>query len=135
MDRALTEIARRTASEPHSGLPVCEPVELDSGITPRKDRRSLMANITKTDLTALVAEQTELSGADAKRAVEAVFEIVSARVAAGDEVAVAGFGKFTVAERSARQGRNPQTGETIDIAASKAPKFSAASAFKTAVKG
>lgn len=94
-----------------------------------------MANITKTDLTALVAEQTELSGADAKRAVEAVFDIVSSRVAAGDEVAVAGFGKFTVAQRSARQGRNPQTGETIEIAASKAPKFSAASAFKNAVKG
>jgi DNA-binding protein HU-beta len=56
-------------------------------------------------------------------------------VAAGDDVAIAGFGKFSVTERSARQGRNPQTGETIDIAASKAPKFSAASAFKGAVKG
>jgi DNA-binding protein HU-beta len=123
------------AVDTHSGLPVCEPVQLVSGITPRTDRRSLMANITKTDLTALVAEQTELSGADAKRAVESVFDIVSARVAAGDEVAIAGFGKFTVAQRSARQGRNPQTGETIEIAASQAPKFSAASAFKNAVKG
>jgi DNA-binding protein HU-beta len=94
-----------------------------------------MSNITKTDLATLVAEQSELSAADAKRAVEATFEIVSSRVAAGDEVAIAGFGKFTVTERSARQGRNPQTGETIDIAASKAPKFSAASAFKSAVKG
>jgi DNA-binding protein HU-beta len=94
-----------------------------------------MTNITKADLAGLVAESTELSAADAKRAVEATFEIVAARVAAGDEVAVGGFGKFTVTERSARQGRNPQTGETIDIAASKAPKFSAASAFKTAVKG
>jgi DNA-binding protein HU-beta len=94
-----------------------------------------MANITKTDLAGLVAEQSDLSTADAKRAVESTFEILAARVAAGDEVAIAGFGKFTVTERSARQGRNPQTGETIDIAASKAPKFSAASAFKGAVKG
>jgi DNA-binding protein HU-beta len=94
-----------------------------------------MANITKTDLTERVAQQTELSNADAKRAVEAVFETIASSVAAGDEVSVAGFGKFTVAERSARQGRNPQTGETIEIAASKAPKFSAASAFKNAVKG
>jgi DNA-binding protein HU-beta len=94
-----------------------------------------MANITKTDLAGLVAEQSDLSAADAKRAVESTFEILAARVAAGDEVAIAGFGKFSVTQRSARQGRNPQTGETIDIAASKAPKFSAASAFKGAVKG
>lgn len=94
-----------------------------------------MASITKTDLVTLISEQTELTAADAKRAVEATFETVAARVAAGDDVSIAGFGKFTVAERSARQGRNPQTGETMEIAASKAPKFSAASAFKTAVKG
>jgi DNA-binding protein HU-beta len=119
----------------HSGHRVCEPVDSFPATRRAKTGEAIMANITKTDLTALVADQTELSGADAKRAVEAVFEIVSARVAAGDEVAVAGFGKFTVAERSARQGRNPQTGETIEIAASKAPKFSAASAFKSAVKG
>jgi DNA-binding protein HU-beta len=94
-----------------------------------------MASITKTDLVTLVSEQTELSAADAKRAVEATFEIVSSKVAGGDEVSIAGFGKFTVAQRSARQGRNPQTGETMEIAASQAPKFSAASAFKAAVKG
>src|ERR1700712_1538742 len=98
------------------------------------NRRLYMANITKADLTGLVADHSGLSAADAKSAVEATFEVISARVAAGDEVAVAGFGKFSVTERSARQGRNPQTGETIDIAATKAPKFSAASAFKTAVK-
>jgi len=119
----------------HSGHRVCEPVDSFPATRRAQTGEATMANITKTDLTALVADQTELSGADAKRAVEAVFDIVSARVAAGDEVAVAGFGKFTVAERSARQGRNPQTGETIEIAASKAPKFSAASAFKNAVKG
>jgi DNA-binding protein HU-beta len=98
------------------------------------NRRLYMANITKADLTGLVADQSGLSAADAKSAVEATFDVITARVAAGDEVAVAGFGKFSVTERSARQGRNPQTGETIDIAATKAPKFSAASGLKTAVK-
>jgi DNA-binding protein HU-beta len=93
-----------------------------------------MASLSKTDLAGLVADQSGLSSADAKRAVESTFEVVAARVAAGDEVSIGGFGKFSSAERSARQGRNPQTGETIDIPASKAPKFSAASAFKTAVK-
>jgi DNA-binding protein HU-beta len=107
----------------------------DRAIRRRRQEESQMANITKTDLVGLVAEQSDLSAADAKRAVESTFEILAARVAAGDEVAIAGFGKFSVTERSARQGRNPQTGETIDIAASKAPKFSAASAFKGAVKG
>jgi DNA-binding protein HU-beta len=94
-----------------------------------------MASLSKTDLAGLVADQSGLSSADAKRAVESTFEVVAARVAAGDEVSIGGFGKFSSAERSARQGRNPQTGETIDIPASKAPKFSPASAFKTAVKG
>jgi len=94
-----------------------------------------MATITKSDLAGLVAEQSGLSSSDAKRAVETTFDLLAARVAAGDEVSIGGFGKFSSSERAARQGRNPQTGEAIDIPASKAPKFSAASAFKTAVKG
>jgi DNA-binding protein HU-beta len=94
-----------------------------------------MPSINKSDLAGLVAEQADVSVAEAKSIVDATFEVISARVAAGDEVSVGGFGKFTVAERSARTGRNPQTGETMQIAASKAPKFSAATAFKTAVKG
>jgi DNA-binding protein HU-beta len=92
-------------------------------------------SINKTDLTGLVAEQAGVSASEAKAIVDATFDVIAARVAAGDEVSVGGFGKFTVAERSARTGRNPQTGETMQIAASKAPKFSAASAFKNAVKG
>jgi DNA-binding protein HU-beta len=91
-------------------------------------------SINKTDLTGLVAEQAGVSASEAKAIVDATFDVLAARVAAGDEVSIGGFGKFTVAERSARTGRNPQTGETMQIAASKAPKFSAASAFKTAVK-
>jgi DNA-binding protein HU-beta len=93
-----------------------------------------MPSINKSELAGLVAEQADVTVADAKSIVDATFEVITSRVAAGDEVAIGGFGKFTTAERSARTGRNPQTGETMQIAASKAPKFSAASAFKAAVK-
>jgi DNA-binding protein HU-beta len=92
-----------------------------------------MPNVSKNELAGLVAERSALSTAEAKRILDATFDVIATRVAAGDEVAITGFGKFKVSERSARQGRNPQTGETIDIAASKAPRFSPASAFKGAV--
>ena len=72
--------------------------------------------------------------ATVKEAIEATLDQIASELTRGNEVSLPGFGKFGVTERSARQGRNPQTGETIDIAATKAPKFSAASAFKTAVK-
>ncbi|HVF79169.1 MAG TPA: HU family DNA-binding protein, partial [Solirubrobacteraceae bacterium] len=65
-----------------------------------------------------------------KNAVDATFDAIASELAGGGEVAVAGFGKFSVSDRSAREGRNPATGETIQIAASKAAKFSAAAALK-----
>ena len=71
----------------------------------------------------------------ARGAVDAVFDTIAAELAAGGEVSVAGFGKFGVSQRAARSGRNPATGETIRIAASKAPKFSAASALKKELNG
>ena len=86
--------------------------------------------MTKNDLADRVAERTGLSGSQARQAVEAAIDAVSDELAAGGEVAIAGFGKFSVSQRAARQGRNPATGETINIAASKAAKFSAASALK-----
>jgi len=94
-----------------------------------------MASLNKSDLAGIVASESGISSGDAKAAIEKTFEVIARQIAAGDEVSVAGFGKFSSTERSARQGRNPQTGETIDIPASKAPKFSAASQLKTAVKG
>jgi DNA-binding protein HU-beta len=94
-----------------------------------------MATVSKNDLVQRLSEGTGLSSGDAKSAVEKTFELIAASVAAGDEVNLPGFGKFSSTERAARQGRNPQTGETIQIAASTSPKFSAASAFKNAVKG
>jgi DNA-binding protein HU-beta len=93
-----------------------------------------MASLNKTDLAGEVSGESGLDNSEAKKAVEATFAVIAKHLAAGDEVSVGGFGKFSVTERSARQGRNPQTGETIQIAASKAPKFSAASALKNDVK-
>jgi DNA-binding protein HU-beta len=86
--------------------------------------------MTKQELAQKVAADTGLSGSDAKNAVDATFDAIAGELANGGEVAVAGFGKFSVSARSAREGRNPATGETIQIAASNAAKFSAASALK-----
>ncbi|MBA3328609.1 MAG: HU family DNA-binding protein [Solirubrobacterales bacterium] len=86
--------------------------------------------MTKQELAQKVSSDTGLSGNDAKTAVEATFEAIAAELAGGREVAVAGFGKFSVSERSAREGRNPATGETIQISASNAAKFSAAAGLK-----
>jgi len=87
-------------------------------------------SLTKQELASKVAQDADLGSGDAKKAVEAVFDAIAAELANGGEVAVSGFGKFSVSQRSAREGRNPATGETIQIAASNAAKFSAASALK-----
>jgi len=87
--------------------------------------------MTKNELADKVAERTGLAASQARQALEVAIETVSDELAAGGEVALAGFGKFSVSHRAARQGRNPATGETINIAASKAAKFSAASALKS----
>jgi DNA-binding protein HU-beta len=86
--------------------------------------------MTKNELAEAIASKTGISGSQARQAVEAVIESVSDELASGGEVSLAGFGKFSVSQRAARQGRNPSTGETIQIGASKAAKFSAASALK-----
>ncbi len=86
--------------------------------------------MSKNELAEKIAARTGMATSHAREAVEAAIEAVSDELAAGGEVALAGFGKFSVSHRAARQGRNPSTGETISIAASKAAKFSAASALK-----
>jgi len=91
--------------------------------------------MTKNELAEQIAERTGLGAGQARQVVEATIEVVSDELAAGREVALAGFGKFSVSQRAARQGRNPATGETINIAASKAAKFSAASALKQRLNG
>ena len=91
--------------------------------------------MTKQELAQKVAADTGLSGSDAKGAVDATFDAIASELAGGGEVSVAAFGKFSVSKRAAREGRNPATGETIQIAASNAAKFSAASALKKQLNG
>ena len=89
--------------------------------------------MNKTNLIDVVAIKADLKKKDAEAAVNAVLEAVTEALAAGDKVALVGFGTFEVKERAAREGRNPKTGETITIAASKHPAFSAGKALKDAI--
>ncbi|HEX7804331.1 MULTISPECIES: HU family DNA-binding protein [Pseudoxanthomonas] len=89
--------------------------------------------MNKTELIDHVAESADLSKADAARAVDAVISSVTKALKKGDSVTVVGFGTFQVRERAARTGRNPKTGDTINIAASKNPAFKAGKALKDAV--
>lgn len=91
-------------------------------------------NMNKTDLIYKVAEQAELTKKDATQVVDAVFDTILNALKAGDSVQLLGFGSFEVRERAARTGRNPQTGEEIEIAASKVPAFKAGKQLKEAVK-
>ena len=84
--------------------------------------------MTKQELAQKVAADAGIAGAQAKSAVDAAFEAIASELAAGRDVAIAGFGKFSVSERAARDGRNPSSGETIQIAAITVAKFSAAAA-------
>ena len=90
--------------------------------------------MNKTELINAVAETAGLTKKDATKAVEAVFETIQSALAKGDKVQLIGFGNFEVRERAARKGRNPQSGEEIEIAASKVPAFKAGKALKDAVK-
>lgn len=90
--------------------------------------------MNKTDLINAVAEKSELSKKDATKAVDAVFEAVMDSLKNGEKVQLIGFGNFEVRERSARKGRNPQTGEEIEIPASKVPAFKPGKALKDVVK-
>ena len=86
--------------------------------------------MNKTELVAAMAEQTQLSKKDAEAALKAFIDVVSEEMKKGEKVQLVGFGTFEVSERAAREGRNPQTGETMEIKASKTPKFKAGKALK-----
>lgn len=90
--------------------------------------------MSKQHLAEHVMRATDLSSKDASAAVDAVFDAIKHHLSQGEEVAVPGFGKFSVSERAAREGRNPATGETIQIAATKVAKFSPGKQLKDAVK-
>ena len=89
--------------------------------------------MNKADLTAAVAEKTGIDKNEVSKVLQATTDVIKEELAAGGKVQVVGFGTFEVTERAAREGRNPQTGETMVIGASKAPKFKAGKAFKDAV--
>ena len=86
--------------------------------------------MNKTELVAAMAEQTNLSKKDAEAALKAFIDVVSEELKKGEKVQLVGFGTFEVSERAAREGRNPQTGATMEIKASKTPKFKAGKALK-----
>ncbi len=90
--------------------------------------------MTKTELIKKVVEVTGLSKADARKALDCVFNEIQTSVASGEKVQIPGFGTFETRQRAARTGKNPQTGEAMTIPASTVPAFKAGKAFKESVK-
>lgn len=90
--------------------------------------------MNKTELVAGVAEKAGLTKKDAEKAVNALFDCVQQALAGGEKVQLIGFGTFEVKKRAARKGRNPRTGQDIEIPASSSPSFKAGKALKDAVK-
>ena len=89
--------------------------------------------MNKTELIAAVAEKAELSKKDAEKAVKAFTDVVSEELVNGGKIQLVGFGTFEVSERAAREGRNPKSGEVMNIPASKTPKFKAGKSLKDMV--
>jgi DNA-binding protein HU-beta len=96
-------------------------------------RREEGVLVNKTELIERVAEEAQVSTSEAHKHLEAFERVVTEALKGGEEVRITGFGKFSVRERKAREGRNPQTGEKIKIAAQRVPAFSAGNALKEAV--
>ena len=89
--------------------------------------------MNRAELIAAMAKKADLTQKDAEKALKAFTDVVADELKKGDEIQLVGFGTFEVGERAAREGRNPQTGETMTIAACKAPKFKAGKALKDAI--
>jgi DNA-binding protein HU-beta len=91
--------------------------------------------MNKGEFVEALADRMDVSRAQADRALSAVLDLITESMAKGEKVAFTGFGSFEVSSRAARTGRNPQTGATIKIAATKVPKFSAGASLKSSVNG
>ena len=89
--------------------------------------------MNKNEFVDRVADMADMTKAEAGRAVDAVFDAITEALKKGDDVRIVGFGTFSASKRAAREGRNPRTGETIQIAASNQPKFSAGKGLKDAL--
>jgi DNA-binding protein HU-beta len=118
-------LQQRKNGPPSSGAVV----SFESPCNPVKEEK-----VTKSEFVDQVASESGLSKGEATKAVEASLKVIEDTLKRGGEINFTGFGKFSVADRGARQGVNPQTGERIQIAASKVPKFSAGSALKKSIK-
>jgi len=90
--------------------------------------------MNKSELIAAVADKSDLSKADAGKAIDALVEVIGKALKKNDKVSLVGFGTFSIRERASRTGRNPKTGAALKIAASKNPSFKAGKALKDAVK-
>lgn len=93
-----------------------------------------MNNVNKGELIDAVAQKTDMSKKDVAAVLEAILDTTTEEMRKGNKVTLTGFGTFKTSKRAARQGRNPQTGETIQIAAATVPKFSAGKGLKDAVR-
>jgi len=93
------------------------------------------AEVTKQEFVDRIADKSQLNKRDAAKAVDAFIDTITETLRGGGDVSFTGFGKFSTSNRAARQGVNPRTGERVQIAASRVPKFSAGSQLKSAVKG
>ena len=111
-----------------------EPVTLRRGSNGSFSRRVFVPNVSKQDFIDRVASKSDLNKREASKAVDAFIETVTESLRRGDSITFTGFGKFSTSDRAARTGVNPRTGEKVDIAAARVPKFSAGSALKQAVK-
>ena len=89
--------------------------------------------MNKSELVAAIAQEAGLSKKDAEAALKAFIDVTTEQLKIGDKIQLVGFGTFEVAKRAAREGRNPQTGETMKIKASKSPKFKPGKALKDAI--
>ena len=90
--------------------------------------------MNKTELIAAAAEQTGMTKKDTEKALNAAFDVIASALSKGEKVQVSGFGIFEVKEREARMGRNPRTGEAMEIAASRTPTFKASKTLKDALE-
>ncbi len=93
-----------------------------------------MKNVNKGQLIEAIATQTEMSKKEVSTVLETLLDTITEEIRKGNKVTLTGFGTFSTSKRAARQGRNPQTGETIQIAATTLPKFKAGKGLKDAVK-
>ena len=90
--------------------------------------------MNKTELVAAAAEQTGMTKKDTEKALNAAFDVIASALSKGEKVQVSGFGIFEIKEREARMGRNPRTGEAMEIAASRTPTFKASETLKDALE-